>query len=157
MRTAGSQGAAPVRSTAHIGPLRPPTYSEISLQMLWSADRPQALHKYVCTHRYDEIWGSMSQSMCTRDPASVQITYAMITRPSENPPRGAARRWRTTIRASHVSARNISCWRTKILGMQGFFGSSNYTVGLLTLPREMVIYWEAFGAHTSCLLLREGL
>lgn len=46
----------------------------------------------TCAHTgTSEIWGSMSQSMHSKDPASVQITYAVVTRHSENPPRGASR------------------------------------------------------------------
>lgn len=95
------------------------------------------------------IWGSVSQSMCIRDPVSVRITYAVATRPSENPPRGALRGWRTTIRTSCMSAKKISCWFSeipKMLHMQGIFSSNNFRLRLLALPCGMVLYWEAFGA-----------
>lgn len=68
------------------------------------------------------------------------------------------RRWRTTIRASCMSANSISCWFTeipKMLHMQGIFSSNNFKLGLLNLPWGMVLYWEAFGACTSCVLLGE--
>ena len=117
------------------------------------------LRTSMCGHTgTNEVWGSKSQSMHTKDPASVQITYAVVTRPSENPPRGASRGWRTTIGASCVSAKSISCCFAeipKMLRMQGIFSSHNFRLGLLTLPCGMVRYWEAFGARTSCLLLGE--
>lgn len=62
------------------------------------------------------------------------------------------------LRVSCVLAKNISCWFTeipKMLHRQGIFSSNYFELGLLSLPCRMVLYWEAFGARTSCLLLEE--
>lgn len=61
-----------------------------------------------------------------------------------------------TIGASCMSPKSISCWFTEIpemLHMQGIFSSNNFRLGLLTLPCGMALYWETFGARTSCLLI----